>query len=63
MSMFEINGNFSTEGLFKYACDLTIVQAVRKGIDVPIEDLEAVENVGELMIALAEAEKALEAEQ
>lgn len=62
MSMFDANGKFSTEGLFKYARDLTIVQAVRKGIDVPIADLDAVDNVGACMLALAEAENALEAD-
>ncbi len=62
MSMVDANGNFSTEGFVKYARDLTIAQALRKGIDVPIADMDAVENVGACMVALAEAEKDLEAD-
>ena len=52
----------SSESLFKFARDLTIVQAVRKGIDVPIAALDEVADVGACMVALDDAEKALEAD-
>lgn len=60
MSMFDEHGNFSSKRLVKYGHDLLLVQALRKGIDVPIEKLEQVENLGEIMVALDNSEKALE---
>jgi len=62
MNLFDTNGSFSSESLFRFARDLTIVQAVRKGIDVPIAALDTVENVSACMMALGDAEKGLEAD-
>lgn len=59
MSMFDEHGNFSSKRLGKYANDLLLVQMLRKGIDVPIEKLEQVENLGEIMLSLHSAEEAL----
>ena len=60
MSMFDEHGNFSSKRLIKYGHDLLLVQMLRKGIDVPIEKLEQVENLGESMLSLHSAEKTLE---
>ncbi len=60
MSMFDEHGNFSSKRLGKYTNDLLLVQMLRKGIDVPSEKLDAVENLGEIMLSLHSAEKTLE---
>ena len=61
MGMWDENGKFFYKRLIKYGHDLLLVQALRKGIDVPIEKLEQVENLGEIMVTLDNAEKTLEA--
>lgn len=61
MGMFDERGNFSSKRLVKYGHDLLLVQMLRCGIDVPLEKLEAVENLGEIMVTLDNAEKTLEA--
>ena len=61
MGMFDENGNFSSKRLVKYAHDLVLVAMLREGMDVPLAKLDAVENLGEIMVTLDNAEKTLEA--
>lgn len=59
MGMFDENGNFSSKHLVKYAHDLLVVAMLREGVNVPLAKLDAVEDLGEIMVALNDAEEAM----
>lgn len=47
----------SAKDLLRLARDLAVVQALRRGVDVPERELGEVRDLGQVMVALEEAEK------
>jgi hypothetical protein len=56
-NLFDAAGSFQQTAFINLARDLTVVQAVRRGIDVPLTVLDEVKDVGKCMVALEEAEQ------